>query len=274
MKLAFTMVSFSSSSTEGDGVAMALSVMELSKSLVQFISVNQGAWANFGKMDSHIYRAQLMERMEMKKLTPSAKLMIYFFTAVIKNKNRILKAMETLPEPVKQEAWFYPVKDFINVETEQYVTKAEKTKRFPLVNIPNTNPGLDILFGMMILKPEERTVEKMKDRVTFCQLNLAADMQTLAKAGYENFWNNVVKGTKNDDKPEEPKMREEYYKNPESDKYNLVGLDMKQVLPRSQSSGYTRMELEEYLRSVQEDMDKLLKEDKKEEKKETEQEKK
>jgi hypothetical protein len=253
------MVSYSSDSMEGDGVEVSLKVMALSKSLVQWISVNQGAWATFGKMNSHIYREMLMERMDARKLSPESRMMVYFFCAVIKNKARITKAMDRMPEEVKQDAWFYPTRDFINTDTEQYVTKAERMKKFPLVNIPGTNPGLDILFAMMILREEERTVEKMKERTTFAQMNLAADMQTLAKQGYENYWNNVVKGTKNDDKPEAPMMREDYYKNPESDKYNLVDINMNQVKPAVMNTGYTRVELENYLKKMSDDIKNMTK---------------
>lgn len=253
------MVSSSYAKGEDDGVENTLKAMTLSKSLVQFIVTNQKNWANFGKMNSHIYRAQLFEVFESRRMSETAKVMVYLFCAVIKSRPRILKAMDTLPEEVKSEEWFYQVKDFFNTATEQYVSKAEKNKKFPVVNIPNTNPGLDILFFLMVNEEVERSLTNLKDRVTFSQINLAPDMQTLAKSGYEKFWNETVKGTKNDDKPEAPMMREEYYKNPASDKYNLVDLELKQVKPSNKNTGFTREEIEAYITKFNRDLSNLVK---------------
>jgi hypothetical protein len=219
-------------------------------------------WLNFGKMNSHLYRAQLFEIFEKRRMSTTAITMTYFFATVIKNKSRILKAMETLPSEVKSEEWFYQVKDFYSTATEQYVTKAEKAKKYPVVNIPNTNPGLDIMLFLLMSDISLRTLDNIKDRVTFSQINLAADMQTLAKSGYEKFWNETVKGTKNDDKPEEPRMREEYYKNPASDKYNLVNLDLSQYKPKDKNLGFTREEISLYLTKFNTDLTKLLSESK------------
>lgn len=243
------MVNLSYAKGEDDGVEAALKVMTLSKSLAKFIKENSKVWPNFGKKDSHLYRAELMEKMSERNLSQEAKTMVYFFAAVIKNKARIIKAMETMPGDVKKEEWFYPVRDFYTISTEQYVTKAEKSGRFPVVNIPSTNPGLDVLFGLMIMPSGDRTVENLSFRTTFSQLNLDTDMQALAKKGYEHYWNNVVKGTKNDDKPEVPMMREDYYKNPESDKYNLLDVNLNQVKPENKSKGFTREELNSYIKS-------------------------
>lgn len=245
---------------EEDGVKSALATMSLSKSLVQFINVNQSNWTNFGKKNSHLYRIDLMDRFEKKKMTPEQIVMVYFFTAVIKNKNRIIKAMDNMGAEANAMPWFFAVKDFFVTETEQYVTKAEKLHKFPVVNLPNTNPGLDIMLWMLTVPSTERTLMNMKERVTFTQMNLAADMQTLAKQGYENYWNNVVKGTKNDDRVEAPMMREEYYKNPESDKYNFITLDMKQVMPSNKSTGYTKAEIERYIENFNKAMENMVKE--------------
>jgi hypothetical protein len=253
------MVNLSYARGEDDGVEATLKVMGLSKSLVEFIRVNEKMWINFGKMNSHIYRAQLFEVFEKKKLSDEAKLMVYFFASVIKNKARILKAMNNMPSEAQTNSWFYPVKDFFETETEQYVTKAEKAKKYPVVNIPNTNPGLDIMLWMMFTNEDERTVENMKDRVTFAQINLMADVQTLAKQGYEKYWTETVKGTKNDDKPEEPKMREDYYKNPASDKYNLVNLDLTALYPKNKKEGFGRDELDSYIAKFNQDLTNKLK---------------
>jgi len=258
LKNTFKMVKYSFAKGEDDGVEEALNMMALSKSLADFISVNKSVWVNFGKMNSHLYRAQLMSIFESRKMSPTAITMTYFFACVIKSKPRILKAMETLPEEIKSEEWFYQVKDFYSTATEQYVTRAEKTKKYPVVNIPNTNPGLDIMLYLLMSEETDRTLANLKDRVTFTQINLAPDMQTLAKSGYEKFWNETVKGTKNEDKPEEPKMREEYYKNPAGDKYSLVNLNLSIFPPKDKNTGFTREEIDAYLKKFNTDLTKML----------------
>jgi hypothetical protein len=235
-------------------VAEALSMLSMSIELKNYIESKTAEWTNFGKMNSHIYRAMLMRMMAESGLTQEAKFMVFFFFSVIKNQPRILKAMDQMTAEEKAKPWFSATRDFIATKITQYVSAMNKTKKFPAVNIPGCNPGLDILNWCLITPKNDRTVEVLKDRTTFCQLNLNDEMQTLAKVGYENYWNNIVKGTKNPDKEsqtlEEPKMREEYYLNPASDKYNLIGVDLKEIPPMTNQSGYTRDELVRYMASI------------------------
>ncbi|RKF65755.1 hypothetical protein GcM3_116019 [Golovinomyces cichoracearum] len=71
---------------------------------------------------------------------------------------------------------------------------------------------------------EEVTSDKLYKRPTTSQLNLDFDCQSKVKIGYQYYWEEVVKGTKNPDTKtkdlEEPKMREEYYENPAAEKYS------------------------------------------------------
>lgn len=60
------------------------------------------------------------------------------------------------------------------------------------------------------------------------QLHLNADTQNMAKEGYMCFWNNAVKKSKNPDKPE---GGEDYYQNPNSDKYKLVNEAFEEIEP-------------------------------------------
>lgn len=229
-----------------------MTAMKLSEDLVSFIKERRDSWLVFGKKNSHLYREQLMKMMSDAGLSAKGKVMVYFFFAVIKNQPRVLKAMDSMPEEVKVYSWFSEVRDFVGLRVTQYVSSAERQKKFPAVNIPGTNPGLDILLWCLMTRDSSRTLANLKDRVTFSQLALNDAMQTLAKEGYRKFWDVTVKGSLNPDAVTmnlpAPRMREDYYSNPASDKYPLLNQDLSILAPSTRESGYTQTELETYLR--------------------------
>lgn len=245
-----TLVSYTEVSAE---IVEVVKSFRLSEDLVEFIKKNADIWPNFGKKNSHLYRDMLMRMMTEAGLSMEAKVMVYFFMAVIKNVERVKKAMDSMSEEVKGKTWFSQVRDFYGTKVVQYVTQADRQKKFPAVNIPATNPGLDIMFYCMMLKKEERTLDNLKYRVTFCQLALNDELQGLAKEGYRKFWDETVKGSNNPDAVSMnlpmPKMREEYYINPASDKYPLLDKSLKVVAPSSNESGYNRADILKYLAS-------------------------
>lgn len=230
------------------GVAKSMTKMALSDSLKTFLVSNHDLWESFGKMSSHLYRADLMLRMEKAELKPDEKFMVYVMFSVIKNQPRVIKAMKAMSEAEKNMTWYNPVFNFISNSICQYVTQATTTGKFPAVNIPSSNPGLDILIFQMTTKPENCTLENLKNRPTFSQLNLNQEMQARAKEGYSNYWDNIVKGTKNTAKVEEPKMREEYYNTGANDKYRLLDIKLKEIpVPEG---GYNEVNIRNYLRSL------------------------
>lgn len=232
-------------------IGEVVKLMRITPELIQFIEERKSVWPVFGKKNSHLYRTQLMEMMTTSGLGMEAKAMVYFFMAVIKNVDRVKKAMDMMDDTIKSKAWFSQTRDFFGTKVVQYVTQAEKTKKFPAVNIPSTNPGLDIMFWCLMTKKEERTLENLKTRTTFCQIALNDELQTLAKSGYADYWTNVVKTSKNPDAATlnlpAPAMREDYYKNPANDKYPLLNKNMTVVLRQTNESGYTRADLIRYL---------------------------
>lgn len=234
-------------------LTQVMSTMRLSEELVEFITARRDTWTIFGKKNSHLYRQQLMTMMTNSGLSPEAKVMVYFFFAVIKNQARIVKALDAMPQDVKLMRWFSQTRDFIAVRVYQYVSSAERQGKFPGVNIPGTNPGLDILLWCLMTRNEDRTLDILKDRTTFCQIALNDEMQTLAKEGYRKFWDVTVKGTQNPDaitmNLPSPQMREEYYRNPASDRYPLLDRQLRPVEQLSRESGYNRVEVERYLRA-------------------------
>jgi hypothetical protein len=237
--------------TEGDtGVVSSLGKMVLSKDLIGVIKKERALWVVFGKMNSNLYRGELMDKMVKKGLSGESMTMVYFFAGVIKSKSRIVKAMDKMTEDLRGKAWWFPVKDFYTTQTTQYVSQAVKSGLFPVVNIPNTNPGLDMLVFCLKSEDSERTLDNMSKRPTFSQINLNPECQTLARQGYEFYWTKMVSGSKNEDAKEleKPGMKEDYYNTSASDKYSLVSEDLKLVPMVANHVGYTKQEVEAYLR--------------------------
>lgn len=234
-------------SSVNGGVVAALAKMSLTESLKNYIKSNQEQWANFGKMTSHLYREKLLKMMDSNSLTAEAKFMVFFFFSVIKNKPRVLKAMDAMSSDVKAEPWFNPTRDFIAAHVTQYVTETVGNNKFPAVNIPSCNPGFDILVFSLITNPADKTIAELRNRTTFSQLDLSDDMQAQAKIGYAHYWDTIVQGTKNTTATEEPKMRENYYQTTAQDRYKLVGLDMKEV--KVPEGGYKEKDILDYLKA-------------------------
>lgn len=241
--------------TTGVGVSDTLSELTVTANLVSYLITKREMWTTFGKMNSHLYRKKLMDKMKAKRLNSESMLMVWAMASVIKSQPRIIQAMDDTPEAERfssSEVWF-AVRDFFQTECTQYVSVANKTKKFPVVNIPTTMPGLDILMYCLTTENEERTIDTLKVRPTFSQIFLRADVQTVAKEGYTTFWNMIVRGTRNEDKVDKPEMREEFYRNSEADKYQLLMLDPKaKIIPFPMAlatQGYSRVEVENYLRN-------------------------
>jgi hypothetical protein len=173
---------------------------------------------------------------------------------VVKNKDRVLKSMEMMSPEDKAKDWFGPVMAFINTKVTQYVSDVSRSKKFPAVNIPNCNPGLDVLVWCLITHPNKRTIWELSQRTTFSQMFLNADMQAIAKVGYAEFWNNVVRTTKNPDAVPQalpkPEFREDYYANSVNDTYRFVNLNLQEVEPADLVYGYSEDEVLRYVQSI------------------------
>lgn len=241
------MSNFSSSEI---GVQEALKKMALTEDLKSFLITRRAEWADFGKMNSHLYRAKLMKLMTSAGLSPESMLMVFVFFSIIKNRDRVIRAMENMDETSKSQAWFDKTLKFIQTHVTQYVTGTIGNTKMPAVNIPSCNPGLDILAFCLITNPADLTLDNLKNRMTFAQLSLDDELQALAKVGYANYWDNVVTGTKNPTKTEEPKMREAYYNTSAGDKYNLIGLDLKEIKPKNPEKGFTKEEIVSFMKKV------------------------
>lgn len=152
-------------------------------------------WISFGKMNSGVHRSILTKLMNEAALTAEDRAMVYFFTSLIKNKNRIPSGFDNVLN-AEEKKKFARVKTFFETRTVQYTTEAVHAKRIAVVHIPHTNFGLDIYFWAITTSDNERTVEKMMERTTMIQIRLDSEMQGLAKEGYKKFWLETVNGTR------------------------------------------------------------------------------
>jgi hypothetical protein len=101
---------------------------------------------DFGKMTSHIYRSKfyaviqgMVNAGEIQMTSVGA---IIYFATLIKNKKRILDALTRLSTKYGTTVWFKDAVKFYQTATVQYVSEAEKTGHFPVVNIPSCQPNL------------------------------------------------------------------------------------------------------------------------------------
>jgi hypothetical protein len=245
-------------STMAAQVKMMLSVKEaldrlnFTEDTKNYILDRREMWATFGKMNSHLYRAILMKRMKDANLDGICQFIVFFLFGVIKNQGRVSRALDAMEPQDKALPWFGPVKAFVDTHVTQYVSDVVKSKKFPAVNIPTCNPGLDILVYALITHPNNRSIEEVTVRPTFSQLDLDGNMQAEAKEGYRYYWESVVKGSRNPDKTtlEVPQFREEYYANSLNDKYKLVDLELNEVPPTDANLGYTMEDVYAYFLSI------------------------
>lgn len=80
----------------------ALSSLQLNQDLQYYLISNKNHWGVFGKMNIHMYWAQLMKLAEAN-LDATSRFMMFFLFGVVKNRDRILKAMDQMPEADKCE---------------------------------------------------------------------------------------------------------------------------------------------------------------------------
>jgi hypothetical protein len=233
-------------------VADAIKELALSKSNWNILTAQEDIWATFGKKDSHMLRAKLFKIIREEKLDKDGVLFMFLLFAAIKNHGRVLEHMENLPENVKGLAHFKTTKDFISKRLVQYVYQETYTK-FAVVHLPTTMPGLDIYLTAKMFKKSDDNLNVLIGKQTFSQLNLDTDLQNKNKAAQMNFWNNIVKESKNpnpDQKGKKIGFVEDFYKTAASDKYLLLDDKLAEVQPSDISLGYTQADLKKWYDSL------------------------
>lgn len=246
----------------GKGVERSLGTVRVTPEMVSYFKSKRSLWKTFGRMDTHLYRNQLFAKFDELTVSPMARMLVFTMCAIIKSQPRIVAAMKEIKAADKftdEDTWF-TTRNFIETYCTQYVKEAKKSGKFPVVNLPNTVPGLDILWFCLLSEDLDRTLDNLSYRPTFVQIHLRSDAQTKAKQGNEYFWTKIVKGSRNPDASEKPEFRESYYNTQAGDKYLLYQLDEKGMLkeyrPVNDTDGYSLLEVESYLRSFNENVPK------------------
>lgn len=233
-------------------VSEAIKELSISNANWNVLTAEESIWATFGKKDSNLLRAKLFKIFREEKLTKDDILFVFILCAAIKNQNRILEHMDNLPESVKGMSHFKTTKDFIAKRLVQYVYQETFTK-FAVVHLPTTMPGLDVYLTAKMFSKSDENLNMLIGKQTFAQLNLDTEMQNKNKAAQMNFWNNIVKGSKNPDPEKRGKKLgfvEEFYQTSANDKYLLLDDKLNEVKPVSSDLGYTDKEIKVWYNSL------------------------
>jgi len=188
---------------------------------------------DFGKMTSHIYRskffATVQKLVDEGKIQKSSVAPIIYFATLIKNKKRILDGLGNLKAKYSSTTWHPDAVLFYQTQTDQYVSEAEKSGRFPVVNIPSCQPNVAAHFMKMQLKNDgvSRTDTDLFNafyrNLWFCQLRVSPDMLALHLKWEEEFWNVKVKKSKNPDSSRyERGFNRDYWDTKSEDDYMFI----------------------------------------------------
>lgn len=231
-------------------VEVALQSMNLDGDMIDLITKNQSIWLNFGKKTSHTLRTFLMNLMQKAQLSDKARFMIYFFFSVIKNVQRVLNAMEQLPNEMKTADWFSPVKNFVQRNLVQY-TNQENSEKFAVVHLPTTNPGLDCLCAALSMPATKRALNEIIRRNTFTQLDISPTVLEINKQGVMDFWNNKVRKSNNRNRPGESlNFHEDYFNTAAQDKYLLVDRNLNEFNEYEERVGMEEKDVEKWFMKV------------------------
>jgi len=227
-----------------------------SAALINLLKENKATFLTFGKKNSHILRKKLMDLFSESNLSKEAQFMVYFFCAMIKRKDRIMDGLEKLPDTLKEESWFDEVHDFFE---EKCVTfpDDETSENFATIHLPSTNPPLSIACRVMMVSKKDRTLDMLLDMQEFGQIHINTELQMMHKEKMKKFWTETV--TKTTHKTNqmsfnriartEKAFQEDIYQNQANDKYPLMNMHWKTVMPTNEETGYTKEEIVGWLES-------------------------
>lgn len=214
----------------------SLELVSISDSLRELIANSAGTWIDFGKKNSSILRTKLFRIIREEKLSQDAVFMLYFLHAAVKDCERILQHMDTLPSDMKSQAWFNEVKTFITKRLVKYV-RAETSRTFASVHLPNTNPGLDILCFLLQQKPPTSMIETQSimnsviARTTFTQMNVDDNLLAENKEYVREFWDKTIVYKDAADRVKNKReigFQETYWETQSKDKYAFLTKNLRE----------------------------------------------
>jgi hypothetical protein len=171
-------------------------------------------YANFGKFNSHVYRAKFLTLAKKHKLTKDEFYHIVKLFTCIKNKKNVLKGLKRFSD----RQWHPKVLAF--VEKVVHRLNTDDPEKFADIHIPSCVPGLAAYCFMNLHRGVDMTVDKFLHNLWAAQLNLDASLQKKQKDWEENiFWKEdggIVK------KAKEKGFNEEYYETKAGDSYSLM----------------------------------------------------
>jgi hypothetical protein len=195
--------------------------------------LNPEDFKDFGKMTSHIYRAKfyaaVKDLVDAGSIQYASVSVIIYFATLIKNKKRILDALVRLYDKYGTTTWLKDAVFFYENATVQYVSEAERTGLFPVVNLPSCQPNLAAHYFKLHLKKDKVArsdvdlMKKFMENLWFCQLRVTPDLKAKHKTWEVNFWNSTVKKSKNPDSGRyERGFNETYYQTKSEDDYKFI----------------------------------------------------
>jgi hypothetical protein len=195
--------------------------------------LNPADFKDFGKMTSHIYRAKfyavVKDLVDAGMIQNSSVSVIIYFATLIKNKQRILNALTELYTKYSASTWLPDAVYFYTNATVQFVSEAERTGLFPVVNLPSCQPNLAAHFYKLHLKGDKVArsdvdlMKKFTENLWFCQLRITPELKAKHKIWETNFWNVTVKKSKNPDSARyERGFNDTYYQTKAEDDYKFI----------------------------------------------------
>jgi len=167
-------------------------------------------FVDFGMMTSHIYRSKFFtiinKMVADKKMEMSSVAYIIYFATLVKNKKRILEGLAKVSSRYGANKWYKDTVMFYTTMTVHFVSEAEKTGKFPIVNLPSCVPHIACHFLKLHLQGNGKALsdgdlyKKFSENLFFVQMNITKDLVDEQMAWESRFWNETVTTSKNPDR--------------------------------------------------------------------------
>jgi len=176
----------------------------------------------FGKMNSTVYRLFFHEVADSVSLSDAAVSMVILMTVLVKNKERIIRAVSASAELMANKT-VVDALNFIKSNTSSYVSP-DPTK-FPLVKITDSFAPVSLLY--FVAYNRTLTLTKLFEQMWFGNMILSPFLQDLHEMFARFFWTQIVKKTKNNTKARDKTRNAgtfytDIYENTQNDTYQYL----------------------------------------------------